>query len=70
MAWAENIFNCAVILRTLISVFDQQTDAGAGSNTFKNTGENFDLIRFAALGGIARCPRATTVEVMLQVRFC
>ena len=37
--------------------FDQQANAGAGSNAFKNTGENFDLIRLAALGGIARPPR-------------
>lgn len=69
MAQAENVFNCAVILRALVSVFDQQANAGASSNAFKNTGENFDLIRLAALGGIARCPVATTVEVMLQVRF-
>src|SRR5699024_1049105 len=69
MAWTENVFNCAVILRTLVSVFDQQTNAGAGSNAFKNTGENFDLIRLTTLGGIARCPRATTVEIVLQVRF-
>ena len=69
MAWTENVLNRTIILRTLVGIFDQQANAGAGSNAFKNTGENFDLIRLAALGGIARCPRATTVEVMLQVRF-
>ena len=69
MAWTENVFNGAVILRTLVGIFDQQANAGTSSNTFKNTGEYFDLIRLAALGGIARCPRATPVEVMLQVRF-
>ena len=69
MAWTENVFNGAVILRTLVGIFDQQANAGASSHTFKNTGENFDLIRLAALGGIARCPRATTIKVMLQVRF-
>ncbi len=47
MAWAENVFNCAVILRALVSVFDQQANAGASSNAF-NTAENFDLIRLAA----------------------
>lgn len=52
----ENVLNRTIILRTLIGIFDQQTNAGAGSNTFKNTGENFDLIWLTTLGGIARCP--------------
>ena len=69
MARTENVLNRTIILRTLIGIFDQQTNAGAGSNTFKNTGENFDLIWLTTLCGIARCPRATTIKVMLQVRF-
>ena len=52
MTWTENVLNRTIILRTLVGIFDQQSDAGAGSNAFKNTGENFDLIRLTALGGI------------------
>ncbi|CNU74083.1 Uncharacterised protein [Salmonella enterica subsp. enterica serovar Bovismorbificans] len=63
----KNIFNRAVVLRALIGVFNQQANAGAGRHAIKHAGENFYLIRFAALGSIARGAGAASVEIVLQI---
>ena len=69
VARTEQIFDRAVILRTLIGVLNQQTDTGPGGNAFEDAGEDFDLIRLATLRGVTRGTRATTIEVVLQVGF-
>ena len=69
MAGTKQIFDGAVILRALIGVFNQQPDAGAGSDAFKHAGQNAHPIRLAALSGIARGARTAPVEIVLQIRF-
>ena len=69
VARAENVFNRAVILRTLIGILNQQTNAGPGSHPLEYAGEDFNLVRFAALGSIARCSRTSAIEIVLQIGF-
>ena len=69
MARTEQIFDRAVILRTLIGVLNQQPDTGPGGDAFEDAGEDFDLIRLATLRGVTRGARATTIEVVLQIGF-
>lgn len=40
VARTEQIFDRAVILRTLIGVLNQQTDTGPGGNAFEDAGED------------------------------
>ncbi|MNT95914.1 hypothetical protein D3C72_2378890 [compost metagenome] len=65
MTGAENIFNRAVILRTLVGIFNQQADTGARSAPFKDAGEDFDLVWLATLRGVTRGARTATVKVVL-----
>ncbi|ABU76158.1 hypothetical protein ESA_00888 [Cronobacter sakazakii ATCC BAA-894] len=69
VSWTEHIFNRAVILGALIGIFNQQADAGAGGHALKHAGENFHLIRLAALRGVTGSAWAAAVEIVLQVGF-
>ena len=67
MAWAEHIFNCAVILRTLVGIFNHQADTGTGGDPLKHARQNAHLIRFTALSGVARGTWPTSVEIQLNI---
>ena len=69
MPRTEHVFDGAVVLRALIGVLNDQTDAGAGSHAFEYAGENAHLIRFATLGGVTRGARTTAVQIVLQIGF-
>ena len=53
MPWTENVFNRAIVLRTLIGILNQQTNAGPGRHAFEYAGEDLHLIRFTTLRGVA-----------------
>ncbi len=67
MARAELVFDLAIILGTLINVFDQKPDRGAGGFAFEHARKDFDLIRFAALGGKARLTGFAFFEIILNI---
>ena len=69
MTGTKQIFNRAVVLRTLVGIFNQQADRGAGGDALENAGQNFHLIRLAALRGIARGAGTAAVEIVLDIRF-
>ena len=70
MAWTKNILNGAVILRTLIGIFNQQANTGAGGDAVEHAGKDFHLIRLTTLRGVTRGSRTTSVEIVLQISFC
>jgi hypothetical protein len=62
MAGAELVGDVAVILRALVGVADLQRDGRAGGDALEDAGEDFDLIRLAPLGDVARGAGAALVE--------
>ena len=72
MAGAEFVADIAIILGTLIGVFDHQRNRRAGraqtvgSLVLEDAGEDFDLVGLAALGGIARLAGLAAVEIALD----
>ena len=69
MAGTKGVGDIAVIFGALINVLDHQADGGAGGFALEHAGENFYLIRFAALGGVTRGAGATSIQILLDIRF-
>jgi hypothetical protein len=70
MAWTELVLDIAVIMRTLIGVFDQQADRRAGRFAFEDAGKYSHPVCFIALCSMARPARSAPLEVLLYVRLC
>ncbi len=69
MAGTESIKDIAVILAALVLVADQQRDRRAGGFAFEHAGQDFDRIRFLALGHMARGAWLAAIELWLDVGF-
>ena len=61
VTWAKLIFNVGIVLRALIGVFNEQTNAGAGGGIFKHTGEDLHRILFAPRCGVTGCTRLAPI---------
>ena len=62
MARPELLRNLAVVLGALVLVEDHQPDRRPRGRALEYTGQYLHLIRFAALGGVARRARTTAVR--------
>ncbi len=64
-----------IVLRALVGVLDQKRDRRAGRDlalgvlVIEDAREDFDLIRFLALGRKPALPRAALVKEMLDIAF-
>jgi len=67
MAGPEAIHDPGIIFGTLIGIADDQGDGGAGRPAFEHPGQELDLIRLTALGGVARGARFTLIQVGLNI---
>jgi hypothetical protein len=69
------VLDVGVILRTLIDIVDDKRNGGARRDLFaarfvdEHAGEDFHLVRFAALRGEARLTRPPFVKIGLDVRL-
>jgi hypothetical protein len=59
--------NVAVILRVLVMVPHYHGDRGSGGFSLKDTGKDFHLIGFFALGGKLRLSRFPAVQIDLNI---
>ena len=69
MTRAKLIHNIAIVFRALIFIVNNQCDRSACCLTFKNTRQNLHFIIFAALSGMTRCARLSSIQVILQIGF-
>ena len=67
MTGTEGIGDIAVVLAALVLVANQQGNRRSRGFSFKNTGQNLDGIRLAALRHMARRPRFAAVEFGLNI---
>jgi hypothetical protein len=58
VAGAESLDDVAVVLRALVDVADQQRDRRARGAAFVHAGEDFDVVGFVPLRGVAAAPVA------------
>lgn len=59
----------AIVFAALVGITDQEGDGGAGGFAFEYSGEDFDLVGFAALGNVAAGAGFAAVKVKLDIRF-
>ncbi|MNC29542.1 hypothetical protein D3C75_777900 [compost metagenome] len=64
---AEQILDRRVVLGLLVGVADQQADRATGGAAFEHAGEDFHLVGFLALGGVAAGAGLAAVQVTLQI---
>jgi len=66
---AEFILDVAVILGSLIGIFNHQTNGGAGGHALEHTGHDFHFIRFATLRSKAVLTRFAFIQKALNIAF-
>src|SRR5690606_24413072 len=64
---AEQVLDGRVVLGLLVGVADQEADRATGGLALEHAGEDFHLVRFLALGGVAAGARLAAIQVALQV---
>src|SRR5207249_7173307 len=73
VAGTKLVLDLGIVLGALVGVFDQQRDRRSrrhlhtGLGMGHHAGQDFDRIRFLALGGEARLSRTAAVEIVLNV---
>ena len=67
MAGTEAVLDLVIILGAGILVFDQKPDRCARGHAFEHAGQDFDRVRFLALGGVFALPRTAFVHVDLDI---
>ena len=63
---SEDMAQVVVVGGVVLGVAHEKSDGGAGGASFKDAGEEFDLIGFAAWGGEAALSRSAAVELVLN----
>ena len=63
---SEDVAQVVVVRGVVLGVAHEKSDGGAGGASFKDAGEEFDLIGFAAWGGEAALSRSAAVELVLN----
>ena len=63
---SEDVAQVVVVRGVVLGVAHEKSDGGAGGAAFKDAGEEFDLIGFAAWGGEAALSRPAAVELVLN----
>ena len=63
---SEDVAQVVVVGGMVLGVAHEKSDGGAGGASFKDAGEEFDLIGFAAWGGEAALSRSAAIELVLN----
>jgi len=69
MPGTKTVHDFGIILGTLVGVFNQQGYRRPGRYTLEHPGENANLIRLTALGGMPAFTRFASIQIALQVCF-
>jgi len=67
MGRAEHVLDLGVVLGPLVDVFDIETDGRSRGPALEHAGYDLHLIRFPALGRVARLAGPTALQIGLQV---
>ena len=67
MGRAEQVLDRRVVLGLLVGVANQQADGATGGLALEHAGEDFHLIGFLALSGVAAGTRLAPIQIALQV---